>query len=532
MINIKRNIIGMTLKVGILTTVMLTSCQKNFKEINTNPNAYTEPVIANLFTTSVIRTVGTGTPDRNRTNIKYFAGTMQYMASLGTNWSGDKNFENGQYGDFWDTVYGTHIKELQQVLAGSQGKPDLINLYAIASIWKIYALHRVTDAYGDCPYTQAELGFSDGIFKPVYDKQSDIYPAMLKGLETAIGQLDPAKSSYGAQDVIYQGNVAKWKTFAYSLMLRLGMRLTKAAPDMAKTYVQKAIAGGVFKSNADMAYLKHIGDNANTWNWDASELKRESFPESLKGTSPVKLSKTLIDKLQALNDPRLPFYATLWQGNIIATQAAALPTSTNPALQKGLPNGYDATSIKTVIPGWDNSQLVNYSEPNSGTVTSLSSPSVIMSYSEVEFLLAEAALRGWGDGATATHYNNAITASMQETTIFPGGIVIPGGAISTYLAANALNAGGTFDAQMNQIFTQFWLAHFMYFDNFEAWSTWRRTGYPVLTPPNYPGNFTGGKALIRLKYPVSETTLNTDNYNKAVANQGPDLYTTPVWWNK
>ena len=519
---------------GLLTISLLAlpGCDQGFEELNVNPNAYTEPVIGNLFTTSLIRTAGTGTPDRNRTNIKYFGGVMQYMASLGVNWSGDKYVENGQFGDFFETVYAVHIKELQQVIAVTEKDPELVNQNAIANIWRIYALHRVTDAYGDVPYSEAGKGYIDKITKPKYDKQSEIYPAMLAGLEKAVAGLNPAKPSYGTSDVIYQGNVVKWKTFAYSLMLRLGMRLTKRDPAAAETWVKKAIAGGVMTANADVAKLNHVAGNGNTQYWDAFELKRESLPESNAGKGPVKLAKTLVDMLQARNDPRLPFYATLWEGNILKIQAEKLPTTTNPKLQRGLPNGYDAGTIKQVIPGWSNDMLVEYSEPNTGTVASLNAPTMLLSYEEVEFLLAEAALRGWETKFSAEdHYRKAITASMQSTTFFPGNVVIAPATTEAYLTAQALN-GSTFEAKMEQIHTQFYLAHFMWYDNFEAWSNWRRTGYPKLTPTNYPGNFTGGNYLVRLRYPLSETTLNKENYEAAVANQGPDLYTTPVWWDK
>lgn len=526
----RSNISGKWIATAVAALFVLPSCDKGFEDMNRNPNAYTQPVIENLFTTSLIRTAGTGTPDRNRTNIKYFAGTMQYMASLGINWSGDKNFENGQFGDFWETVYNVHLKELQQVLASTEGKPELINEYAIAGIWRIFILHRVTDAYGDCPYTEAGQGYLNGLYKPRYDKQSEIYPKMLAGLETAIGQLDPAKASFGSADVIYQGSIAKWKAFAYSLMLRLGMRLSNVDAAASKQWVQKAIAGGVVKSNADGAKINHVAGNGNTQNWDAFELKRESFPESNSGRGPVKLSKTLIDLLQAGKDPRLPFYATLWEGNILAIQDAKLPTTTNPDLQKGLPNGYDAATIKQVIPSWNTDMLQQLSEPNTGTIASLNAPTVLQSYPEVEFLLAEASLRGWGTGTADDHYKAAITASMQATTLFPGKIVIAPAAINDYLAARPLT--GSFEEQMEKIHTQFYLAHFMWYDNFEAFANWRRTGYPKLTPPNYPGNFTGGKFLVRLRYPVSETSLNKANYEAAIAAQGPDLYTTPVWWDK
>ncbi len=529
--------ISSALMLGSLAVLLLASCDKGFEDMNRNPNAYTEPVIGNLFTTSIVRTAGTGTNDRNRTNIKYFAGTMQYMASLGTNWSGDKNFENGQFGDLFFEIYNSHLPELQEAIAFTEGNPELVNHHAMASIWRVYVLHRVTDIYGDVPYTEAGQGYINQVHKPKYDKQSDIYPDMLAKLETAINQLDPSKPTFGINDVLYEGNTGKWKTFGYSLMLRLGMRLTQVDPALSRQWVEKAIAGGVMTSNDDIAKVDHTAGNGNTQNWDAFELKRESLPESNAGKGPVKLAKTLIDALQEGNDPRLPFYATLWEGNILSQQTAKLPATTNPAIQRGLPNGYDANSISDAIPGFSNDMLVEFSEPNTATLASLDAPSMILTYSEVEFLLAEAALRGWGPGTAAEHYNKAIAANMQSTSLYPvvtlsgGSSVISQSAIDTYLAAHALNTGGSFDAQMEQIYTQFWLAHFMYYDNFEAFSTWRRTGYPDLVPTNYPGNFTGGTHMLRLRYPIDEATLNTENYNAAVANQGPDLYTTPVWWD-
>lgn len=539
--NIKSYSLNSIIKCSFLAAAawMMGSCDKGFEQMNKNPNVYTDPVIGNLFTTSEVRTAGVGTNDRNRVSIKYFAGTNQYMASLGTNWSGDKNFENGQFGDLFETIYSMHLKELVQMLALTKDKPDMINYYAIGSIWRVFVLHRATDIYGDVPYSEAGLGFINGTFKPKYDKQSDIYPMMLSELQTAIGQLDPAKPTFGTSDIIYAGNLAKWKIFAYSLMLRLGMRMSNVDAAKSKEWVQKAIAGGVMTSNADIAKVNHAPGSTNSENRDAAELKRESFPESNQGKGPVKLAKTLVDYLVSYNDPRLPFYATLWEGNILANQVAKLPATTNPALQKGLPNGYDATTIKTVIPTWNSNMLVDYSEPNTGTIASLSSPTVILSYAEVEFLLAEACLRGWNPGSAGAHYIAAVNASMKSTTIFPSPVLYPGGgpfaisqtAIDSYLAAHPLN-GATFASQMEQVHTQFYLALFMFYDNFEAFANIRRTGYPVLTPPNYPGNFTGGKALVRLRYPVSEASLNKENYDAAVASQGPDLYTTPVWWDK
>ncbi|PSR53184.1 SusD/RagB family nutrient-binding outer membrane lipoprotein [Adhaeribacter arboris] len=531
--NIKRKLAAFTFRTGFLAVFFLTACDKGFEEMNINPNSFTEPAIDPLFTNSIIRTVGTGTTDRNRTNIKYASGIMQYHATLQNFWYGEKGVVNAQTGNFFETVYTSHLRELMIVIRETEGNPELINQNAIAKIWKVYALHRVTDAYGDVPYKQA-AGAPEGIYKPAYDKQSDIYPWMLQDLEAAINQMDAAKASFGAADVIYAGSVPKWKAFGYSLMLRLAMRLTKVDPTMAQTWAQKAIAGGVMQSNADMAKLAHISANENTWNWDARELKRESLPEGNQGLGFVKMGKTFLDLLQVNQDPRIPFYMTLWEGNIDAKQGQVISQTTAIELQKALPNGYDPNTIGTVIPGWKNELLREYSEPNTATIANFSAPTIILSYSEVEFLLAEAALRGWETGVPQEHYHKAIRANMESSTLYPNSsvanVAITPEEIDTYIAAHPLT--GSMPEMMQQIHTQFYLAHYMYLDFFEAWSNWRRTGVPTLQQINYALNATGGAPVRRLMYSFEEKSLNAASVENAIKNQGPDLYTTRVWWDK
>ncbi|MCR9227186.1 MAG: SusD/RagB family nutrient-binding outer membrane lipoprotein [Flavobacteriaceae bacterium] len=520
--------------VVIMMTFFLTGCDSGFEELNQNPNAYTEPDFQSLFTTSLIRTVGTGTTDRNRTNMKYLSGAMQFHATLQTFWYGEKGIVHQQTGNFFETVYTSHLRELSVILNETEGIPELSNQNAIAKIWKVFALHRVTDAYGDVPYKEAVKGNSDLIFKPVYDKQSDIYPWMLQDLESAIGQLDNSSGSFGGADVIYGGDVASWRTFGYSLMLRLAMRLTKVDPGMAQEWAQKAIEGGVMQSNDDLAKLEHTPTSGNTWNWDGRELKRESLPEGNQGMGLVKMGKTFIDLLKENNDPRLPFYATLWEGNINAMQLQVIAETTVPELQQGLPNGYDPGTISEAIPGWSNAQLVDYSEPNTATIANFSSPSIILSYSEVEFLLAEAAIRGWAPGTPEEHYQNAIRANMESSMLYPNNGIAPmtitEDEISDYLAAHSLS--GSDEQMMEQIYTQFYLAHYMYLDFFEAWSTWRRTGVPELAPVTYPLNTTGGVPIRRLMYSFEERALNLENVEAAIANQGADTYITRVWWDE
>jgi hypothetical protein len=529
---IKRIFKGITLIAGVIMLFLLSSCDKGFEKMNKNPNAYTEPLLTSLFSGVIIRNAGMGSNNTIYPNSKNAGCFVQYFASLHpTQWPGDKYVYKQNYNDgLWISAFPTPNKENQQIIDLTKGKPELVNQYNIARIMRVLILHRVTDLYGDMPYTDADLGFISGVYTPKYDKQADIYADMLKELDEAAKALDPAKPSFGAADFIYKGSPAKWKMFAYSLMLRLGMRLTKVNPAMAETWVKKAIAGGVMQSNADMAYLVHAATNSTTWNVDSEQLQGAEGPNpSVQGKGYCKLNKTFIDYLQATNDPRLPFYSTLWQGNI---NIANLPANSDPSKQKGLPSGYDYASIKSIYPTWVDDDLRNFSEPNINTILHLAAPTIFQSYTEVEYLLAEAALRGWGSGTPKEHYDKGVTASLLSQSLYPNGMTNAAAttAANNYLAANPYIAGASFDKQMEQIHTQFWASNFM--NNVETYANWRRTGYPKLTPAKYAINETGGEIPRRLRYPITEQSLNTANYNAALVLQGADTFLTRVWWDK
>lgn len=517
--------------IGIVVSVFLVSCDKGFQEMNKNPNAYSQPVIGSLFSTAIINHASANgqisDPDLMET-----AAWVQYLASLTlSEFYGDKYlWLPGNYERFWIQAYSSELKETQQILNLTKNDPNLVNLNSITRIWRVEVLHRVTDMYGDVPYFEAGKGYTDKIFKPKYDKQSDIYQDMLKELEEAALSLDPSKPSYGSADFLYNGDVNKWRRFAYSLMLRLGMRLTKIDPSMAQTWVEKAISGGVMKSNADVAKLAHTSSTSLNWNVNSWYLQLKFIAVTNKGHTSVKINKTFIDYLISTNDPRLPFYATLWQGNADVSQ---LPTYSAKNMQKGLPGGQDPTSIKLLIPNWNDDMIAEFSEWNINTVGSLSAPTIFQSYAEVEYLLAEAALRGWEtDGTAKDHYEKGVLASMQIQALYPNGMNSAQAttAANTYLDTNPYNSG-SFEEQMRQIHTQFWVSQFMC-SNIEAYSNWRRTGYPQLTPYSYPGNATGGTIPRRVPYSSTDASVNAVNYAAAVQVQGPDLFTTRVWWDK
>lgn len=524
---IKQDFILWKYLIAILIISCTSACDKDFEEMNKNPNAYNEPVLSNTFSLSLVNL--TGPADyRDWGNGMYAGGIMQYFGSFYEHWTGEKYLYDPGYNDVsFNAGYRDHIKLLNQILALVKDQPDKTNLYAMTRILKVYAFHKITDFYGDIPYFEAGNGYIDGTMHPRYDTQADIYADMLKELDESANLLDPSKSSLGSADFIYNGNVEQWKRFANSLMLRLGMRLTKIDLAKAETYVKKAIAGGVMESNSDIAKVDHTDNTGLNWNWDSYYQVNEEHRANDKGYGTSKLSNVFINFLKDKNDPRLPFYATLWEGNV---DPSKLPVTSDPAIQKGLPCGFNSTTIKTIIPNWTDEMYLTYSEINLNTLANMAAPSIFQSYAEVELLLAEAVARGWKVGDVKDHYEKGVTAAMDMVSLFPGGMSTSPSAITKYLTDNPF-VSGTFDQNMQQIHNQYWVCHF-FWDNIESFSNWRRTGYPVLIPTNYPGNVTGGVIPRRLLYPESEKILNTENYNAAVQIQGPDLYTTRVWWDK
>ncbi len=148
-----------------------------------------------------------------------------------------------------------------------------------------------------------------------------------------------------------------------------------------------------------------------------------------------------------------------------------------------------------------------------------------MTYAEVEFLLAEAAVRNWYNGDAATHYENGVRAAMQYLAMYGPEAVIPEADIDAYLAANPFDPANA----LEQINTQIWAA--THLNEYESYANYRRTGYPALTPVNYPGNVTGGTIPRRMRYSEGEMVANAESYAEAVSRQGPDLLTTRVWWD-
>jgi hypothetical protein len=514
-----------------------TSCsEKYLDEINTNPTAASAANLNPnyLLTDGQLTFANTGYGE-----LLYPAPAIQGLASTFNYYgNGDKYTNSGGFTGYQSLLFGqgyTALSRLQQAIdvANTQGASRYTNVIAISNIMKVMIFQRITDTYGDIPFSQA-LQAAQGINTPQYDKQQDIYPALLTQLDAAIASLS-ATAPTASGDLIYAGDVAKWKKLGYSLMVRVAMRMTKANPTLAKTYTEKAAAAGTMTSYTDNALVRGdiaFGDTQNaTTN---ALLTTDDFRE-------VKWSKTLIDYLRTTNDPRLSAIAEIPQAGATNNADQALTGDNTASIQRGLPNGYDQTGGAFDIrkrsdyagpTGNAGNQAIlgNYSRPRLAVYIQRNAPNFLLTYAETELLLAEAASRGWSVGSNAaTHYANGVRGAMLSLSQFGTAAAISQGTIDAYVLANPLGATN----QLQQINEQYWLETCTTFNFIEGWFNWRRSGFPVLTPVNYPGNVTGGTIPRRLIYPNTEVSNNPVGYASGVASlTGGDLLTSRVWWDK
>ncbi|MGA0557835.1 SusD/RagB family nutrient-binding outer membrane lipoprotein [Larkinella sp. VNQ87] len=505
--------------------LLLSACDKGFEEMNVDPNKYSQVVPEYLFTRAQLDGVST-----NFTGAAYLTigQSMQHFATYKeVPAAGDKYFNYTYSTGNWNAYAGTGagqgaVISIRQVIDKVSTDPANVNKLSAARIWKAYIFHRLTDLYGDIPYFDAGKALSDKNYGPKYDTQQAIYADLLKELDESIQAFDATKATFGNADLLFGGDVSKWKKFAYSLMLRLGMRLTQVDAALAKTWVEKAIAGGVILDDADRAVIAYVdGSQTASRNFIANGLLSTDYitpgGDNVEGG---KFAKTFIDYLKATKDPRLNVFSIVWT----TTDGKSFTADTTTARQSGMPN-----AAFNNLPANFNS----FSEPNPATLLRYSAPLIVLGNAEMNLLLAEASVRGWASGTTAaTAYANAVRAGMRQWSLFGTGGVISDAKINAYLTANPYKTAGTVAEQMEQIQTQKWVALFLE-DEYEIFANWRRTGYPVLTPTNYPGNLTGGKIPTRFVVPDSEETYNKTNFIEARTRQGgTNTLSSVVWWDK
>jgi hypothetical protein len=514
---------SLTLVLFLLATV---SCTDNFEEINVNPTAEDNPPTSALLTQGMIL-ASTSEYEAWRANYIYSALFVQQLASL--NWQGDKYIYNDGYSaSYWDRNYERTVKVLVDVIARTASVPAEVNYNSIARILKVVVFQRMTDLYGDVPYTQAGKGYLEGILIPEYDTQEFIYNDMLAELEGAINAFDAQGTISG--DIIYNGDVSLWKKGAYSLMLRVAMRLSKVDPETAEEWAAKAVAGGVIGSYTEAFKVNHT--ETTVWDNPNSHVLG-SYPGAHQDqkNNNFRISKTFIDLLRNNGDPRLGIipvqtYTLRAVGDTVNIDHVTSYNGTaDPAAQLGLPNGLDANGLAAT------GKTINRFSIVRSEIIKPDAPNILVSHAQTLFLQAEAVERGWVTGDAEALFRAGVQSAIDQLKLSAPASLFNNAEISEYAQNEiAYPSAGTLEQKLEAINTQYYIASFL--DGYESFANWRRTGYPVLTPVNFPGNVTNGTIPRRLQYPANEYGVNTFNLEMALQRQGPDKFTTRVWWDE
>lgn len=467
----------------LLIFLLNISCKKNISILNGNDKLPTIVPPASLFAYGEKRLADL--VSNVDVNFNIFNLVSQYWTQ--TTYTDESNYNITQRSirdNFWGLLYVRTLRNFAEAakLIPSQD-PKSVNIkneLAITEIMQVYTYSILVNTWGNVPYSQA---LNSDVLSPKYDDARTIYNDLLKRLDAALNNLDIASTipNFGSSDLIFGGDINKWKAFGYSLKLKLGMILADVDPTTAKTIVEQA-APNVMQSNNNNAIFHYLSAPPNTnpiYDYFFTQGRQQDYV----------IAKTIVDSMKILNDPRIPLYFS---------------TDAN--------GGYSGGVV-----GKGN-KYGRFSKPNDKMIDPTFAGD-LLDYAEVEFLLAEAVARGMNVGGTAqSHYNNAIQASIT----YWGGSVTD---YTNYIAQPSVNYTTAAGDYKQKIGIQKWIA--LYNRGYDAWTEIRRLDHPVLpTPTNAVSNFP-----VRYSYPAEEQTLNGANYKQAATAIGGDLVTTKLFWD-
>ncbi len=498
--------------IALFLVTFMSSCTKDFSETNTNRNNPTS-VTPDLLLSGVIRNMM-----NQQVNDAWGIGNLvaQYHAKIQFV-NEDRYLWNEQNG-LWNSVYSNN-RNLENILVAVENDPKSPYL-GVSLILKSWMFSLATDAYGDIPYKESGKAKTEGLYAPVYDSQEGIYTGILADLKRANELLAVSNTSLGG-DILFGGgasSIIKWRKLANSLRLRLLMRISnkKNVGAEMQAIISDPANNPIFTGNADNAELKYFTAAPNQFPLYGSRVG--SFDE-------IRVSKTLSDRLIALNDTRL---------NVFGRPSQTSVTAGTPKIE-GIPNGLGDVAALNYNGGPQGVSRVGYTfaclvcnDPGQAVPDPSAPRAILMNYAELQFILAEAREKGMITSGTAdAYYTNGINSNFDYwKALVPAqynlNVSMPAG----YLSQPAVAYSGTQAEKLSKIALQKWIA--LYFNGLEAWFDWRRTGMPEIIPG--ASNLNGNKVPVRFIYPLSEQSLNAKNRQAAVAAQGgTDDLNTKMW---
>jgi hypothetical protein len=458
-------------KLILLITViafLLSSCEiASFDDdINKNPNLPSQAEASQLIANAMLSLPALSSSPQGEYNAQYLSEVIYIDDSL---------YPEATTSFYW--LYQGPLMNLQTAIENTNDA----NEAAVAKILKAYYFWHMTDRWGDIPYSEALNGTED--FTPAYDTQEAIYDSLFVILKEARDQLEVGAGL--SNDIIYDGNIEKWRKFGNTIRMLMALRLSEVDAQKAETEFTTAVDDGVMTSNNDSFVFQHLA-NENNENYWFNQIIRQS---RVWWAIPVRI----INMMEPNNDPRISVYAE-----------HAANTRDYTGLTFGTPNDVDADDYSLL-----------------GTqIYEQDAPVYLVTYAQAKFALAEAAQRGWTTDAAASHYNEAIEASIKQWTGSDAGV-------QSYLSEPdvAYNPASV-EEGIELISEQRYLHLFMH--GYEAWAEYRRTGYPdnMVNPQ-------GRDVPLRQAYTSDEELNNTENYQEAVNRQfnGQNSIYGRLWWD-
>ncbi|QHT69302.1 SusD/RagB family nutrient-binding outer membrane lipoprotein [Rhodocytophaga rosea] len=496
-----------TMSLALASLLMVSACDDGFEELNKNPNG-AEVATPNLLLRNAIESTVTRTHSVDLGG-EIGSGWVQHMAKI--QYTDEDRYipRVGTMNNTWSSYYAASGKDFQTIIELAT-KAEHDNYKGIGMTMRTYNIAMLTDLFGDVPYTEAFKG-DRGVASPKYDKQEDIYPMLIATLDTANSLLSEGGKEVDG-DIMYDGDIEKWKKFTNSMALRLMLRMSGKVDVSAgmRKIVNDPATYPIFTSNDDNATLFFLEASPDDHPIHTNRQTRDDH----------RISENLLNMLTDRDDSRKFVYMDVNGSNQYA----------------GIPNGL--LSSKAAAYGLTNvSDMGPYFQAPDA-------PAPIMTFAELNFILAEAAKKGYidgGDTKAQEYYEAGITASFEQfeepmQAVFddmdgvhygganPANFTTVAEEIAYYISINPYDAANG----LQLIAEQKYLA--LFDQGLQAWFEWRRTGFPVLVPAEDGAN--AGQIPVRLPYPSDEEGRNSSNVSEAVARlAGGNTLNSKVWWD-
>lgn len=494
-------------KLALLLTggVLVASCG-DFGTINDDPNNPTEANTSLLFT-HALKKLPYGVYEGSASPT---AGPYMYnpWSQLYPQYFAER--QNVQYGAYqvpttgMGSYYQYYLKDLKTIVDLNSDEAmknessvstlgTTVNQIAAARTVSDIFYKNFTDMFGMIVYSEA-LKADEGNFTPKLDSQKDVYTGLHKDLKEAYDQFDINGSLNSTYDIIYGGDIAKWKKANASVRMLMAIKLSDVDPETGKAWFQEAYNDGVIEDNADNLVYNYYADTDNE-----NPLHYNIVTEGRADFAPC---STIIDKMNEMKDPRRAYYFTANSDNIY----------------KGIPIGLVQSEISS------------YNKNVSGFNPALynqDSPIIIISAARMKLTEAEAALRGWINADAKALYEEGIKLSFEAKADLVGA-TYDEAELNAYLAQTGVKFEGTTDDKIKLIALQRWINGYLE-DGIEAWSDWRRLDYPTLKPGPAVTEWT--HVPYRRVYSSDDKSANAEQFQKAIEEQGEDSYNTRVWWD-